>query len=435
MLTLGNTCNIIKNANELHLVVLIYRKDEVKFMKNKLIILLSVMIIIVVLGVVITNLNNADIKSIDKREEPSIQVVTSFYPTYITALNVVNDSPEFNVKSLASYGTGCLHDYQLTAEDMKALANADIFIMNGGGMESFIEDVIKSFPHLYVINASEGINMMYMDGHDHDHENGESNEHHHDHEHEEAEASDDHHHDHDHEEAEDSNEHHHDHEHEEAEDSAEHHHDHEHEEAEDSKDHDHDHDHEEVSEDRDHDHDDIHDNESVNSHVWLDPTLYVLQIENIKNGLFDYINNMEKTNAELVQVLEENSQSYMEKVLELNNELYFNLTTNEGVVIFHDAFAYLANRIGLKIAHTIEIDSDTTLSAGEIADIINIVREEGVRFLFTEAQFGISIAQRIESETDATVYVIDSAVTGDGTKDSYLNAMQNNLKVLKEAFQ
>lgn len=33
--------------------------------------------------------------------------------------------------------TGCLHDYQMTPADMKKLENADVFIANGAGMESF----------------------------------------------------------------------------------------------------------------------------------------------------------------------------------------------------------------------------------------------------------------------------------------------------------
>ncbi|HWT27297.1 MAG TPA: zinc ABC transporter substrate-binding protein, partial [Mobilitalea sp.] len=71
----------------------------------------------------------------------------------------------------------------------------------------------------------------------------------------------------------------------------------------------------------------------------------------------------------------------------------------------------------------------------ELADIINIVKKDKIQFLFTEKQYGASVAKRIADETDAKVYVIDSAVTGDGTKDSYLNSMENNIAVIRKALQ
>ena len=39
----------------------------------------------------------------------------------------------------------------------------------------------------------------------------------------------------------------------------------------------------------------------------------------------------------------------------------------------------------------------------------------------------------MSSETDAKVYVLDPLVTGEETKNAYLNAMEKNLQVLLEA--
>jgi zinc transport system substrate-binding protein len=89
----------------------------------------------------------------------------------------------------------------------------------------------------------------------------------------------------------------------------------------------------------------------------------------------------------------------------------------------------------MKVAFTVPLDSDTALSAGDIAEIIKAVREDNIKYLFTEQQYNDSIAKQIEAETEAKVYIIDSAVTGDGSKDSYLKAMKNNLTVLKEALK
>lgn len=58
--------------------------------------------------------------------------------------------------------TGCLHDYQLTTEDMKTLEKADAFIVNGAGMESFLDKVIKQQKNLKVIDASKSDDINFL---------------------------------------------------------------------------------------------------------------------------------------------------------------------------------------------------------------------------------------------------------------------------------
>lgn len=96
-------------------------------------------------------------------------VVTSFYPIYLFALNLTAGIEEITVSNLAPQGTGCLHDYQLSIRDMKALNQADVLLVNGAGMESYLTRVIESFPELPVVDASVGIELMAADGHT-DHE-------------------------------------------------------------------------------------------------------------------------------------------------------------------------------------------------------------------------------------------------------------------------
>ena len=118
-------------------------------------------------------------------------VVTSFYPIYLFTLNLTDGIDGVEVHNLAAPGTGCLHDYQLQTGDMKKLAQADVFLINGAGMESFLPGVTDAFPSLPVVNASEGIDLLDAevegvvidahDGHDedenHDHDDGSYNAH------------------------------------------------------------------------------------------------------------------------------------------------------------------------------------------------------------------------------------------------------------------
>ena len=87
-------------------------------------------------------------------------VVTSFYPIWLLALNLTRDVPDLEVRNLAAPDTGCLHDYQLQTRDMKVLAEADLFLVNGAGMESYLDLVYSAFPDLPVARASEGIPLL-----------------------------------------------------------------------------------------------------------------------------------------------------------------------------------------------------------------------------------------------------------------------------------
>lgn len=96
--------------------------------------------------------------------EKSLTIVTSFYPIYIMTLNVTKDIPGVDVFNLTKPVTGCLHDYQLTPDDLTRLQKADIFVVNGAGMESFLDKVILQQPDLKTIEASAGITLLKEDG-------------------------------------------------------------------------------------------------------------------------------------------------------------------------------------------------------------------------------------------------------------------------------
>ena len=98
------------------------------------------------------------------------RVVTSFYPMYIMTLNITQGVEGVQVDNMAGQQAGCLHDYQVQNKDMKNLERADVFVINGAGMESFMEKVTDSLPSLAVVNAGEGIPLL-------EDESGEENPH------------------------------------------------------------------------------------------------------------------------------------------------------------------------------------------------------------------------------------------------------------------
>jgi len=100
----------------------------------------------------------------DTKTEKSLTIAASFYPMYIFTLNVVKDVPNVNVVSLTKPTTGCLHDYAVTPDDMKNLEGAQILVINGADMESFMDKVTSQMPDLKIIESSKGIALIRGDG-------------------------------------------------------------------------------------------------------------------------------------------------------------------------------------------------------------------------------------------------------------------------------
>ena len=109
-----------------------------------------------------------------KTAEQTITIVASFYPIYILAKNITDGVENVSLKNMAQPQTGCLHDYQLTTKDRKALERADLLLVNGAGMESFLEGVKRQYQNLPIVDTSVGIELLPSQKH-----------HHHDHDHEE----------------------------------------------------------------------------------------------------------------------------------------------------------------------------------------------------------------------------------------------------------
>ena len=327
-----------------------------------------------------------------------LTVVTSFYPMYIAALNIVDGVEGVRLENLSEPQTGCLHDFQLTPEDMKLLSTADVFVINGGGIESFMSDVAKAYPKLDVVEACEDVVLLSDDesdsDHDHDHDADTELDSDHDHDHEaDTESDSDHEHDHD---------------------------------ADTESDSDHDHDHEADAEsDSAHDHD--HGDE--NAHAWMSVPRYRTMVKTIASHLAqkdeahaeEYYANAEKYDAKLAN-------------LEKEQDSLKSLTDGQNIVIFHEAYAYVADDFSMNACYLLDLDEERSVSAGEIKQVISAIKDDGVSVILAEELYGKSMGDTVSRETDVHVVYIDSLNRGEYDKDSYLDGMEQNIELIKDAF-
>lgn len=111
--------------------------------------------------------------STPQTDSDKITVAASFYPVYIFTLNLVNGIDEIKVLCMAEQSVGCLHDYTLTAKDAKLLSDAQVLVINGAGMESFLQDAFESVENLKVIDSSENVETLCGEAHHHEEESKE----------------------------------------------------------------------------------------------------------------------------------------------------------------------------------------------------------------------------------------------------------------------
>ena len=327
-----------------------------------------------------------------------LTVVTSFYPMYIAALNIVDGVEGVRLENLSEPQTGCLHDFQLTPEDMKLLSTADVFVINGGGIELFMSDVAKAYPKLDVVEACEDVALLSEDDadsdHDHDHDADTESDSDHDHDHDaDAESDSDHDHDHD-------------------------------ADAESDSDHDHDHD-ADAESDSAHDHD--HGDE--NAHAWMSVPRYRTMVQTIASRLAE-------KDAKHADEYYANAKAYDAKLAVLEEKINSikSLTNGQNIIIFHEAYAYVADDFSMNACYLLDLDEERSVSAGEIKQVIGAIKDDGVSVILAEELYGKSMGDTVSRETDVHVIYIDPLNRGEYDKDSYLDGMEHNIELIKEAF-
>ncbi len=149
-------------------------------MSKKLLKLLSILMIVSITIIGCTKETNNN-KEISNKEENEVKykITTSFYPMYLFTKEITKGIEGVEVNNMTNPSNGCLHDYSLTTENLKILEDSDVFVINGGGMEGFMDTVLEQKRDLNIIDSSEDIELLVA-SHDHDHD--------HDHENESSEA-------------------------------------------------------------------------------------------------------------------------------------------------------------------------------------------------------------------------------------------------------
>lgn len=327
-----------------------------------------------------SNDNKVAVTESQKPKTEGLNVVTTTYILRDLTEEIAGDKA--TVTCLIPKGQG-VHGFEPSPKDMNQVNEADLFIYNGAGLESFTDRLKETAEgDATFVEASEGIELL-KGGHHHHHD-------------EDAD------HDHDH-------------------DAADHDHDH------DAADHDHDHD----AAEHDHDHDAAehdHEHEGMDPHVWMAPENAEEMAENICEALAA----KDPDNAAYYKA---NYEKLSEKFDALNDsfENVLAKAKHKDIVVSHEAYGYLAKEYGLNQIPIEGINSESEPDPKAMKAIVDEMKAKGIKTVFTEPNEDDKIAQTVASEAGAEVKELDPMEYE--SDKNYFERMESNLKILESALQ
>ncbi|WP_298785611.1 metal ABC transporter solute-binding protein, Zn/Mn family [uncultured Marinococcus sp.] len=278
-----------------------------------------------------------------------------------------------NVENVVPPGSNA-HSFDPTPQTLTDIAEGDVFIMTGSGMEGFADEAKRTVDgeNVEVLELTNNMELLETAAeHDHSHDDG----------------------------------------------------------------HDHSHGEEGHGHDKEHDHshgEEGHSHGGVDPHVWLDPVRAQQAAESIKNELVRQIPDQEETFEEnyqaLVSDLKEIDQEFTD-VAENND--------NNQFIVSHAAYGYWEERYGFEQIPVSGINAQDEPSVQEINDIVATAEENDIHTVLLEQNIPSKTAETVQDEIGADVaylHNLSSVMEEDIENDAtYVSLMEDNIQSLEQA--
>jgi len=175
--------------------------------------------------------------------------------------------------------------------------------------------------------------------------------------------------------------------------------------------------------------------QEVDPHAWQDVTNVILYTQNVRDAFVV----MDPANKALYEL---NANNYIQKLQALDAWVKEQVATipvdKRKLVTNHDALGYFARRYGFQIIGAV-IPSATTEaadpSAKETADLLNIIKANGVRAIFSENMANPKLAETLSQEAGVQVgpeLYTDALGPLGSNGETYLKMIRYNVKIFVE---
>ncbi len=188
-----------------------------------------------------------------------------------------------------------------------------------------------------------------------------------------------------------------------------------------------------------HGHDDAHAHGegACDPHLWMDPHNVIYWVLKIR----DTLSTQDPDNAATYAA---NAEAYAQELVALESDFILpaleDLPAEKRVLVTsHESMGYLATTFGFELITTVVPGMSTMVepSARDVAGLIDMVRDEGVRAIFGDAFAPQAIMSTIAAETGAELVSLYSDTLSDtrGPAATYLDYMRYNVATIVEALK
>jgi zinc transport system substrate-binding protein len=329
------------------------------------------LIAIFVLGTTLIGCNN-EITTTQKDDNNKLKVYTTLYPLADFTKKIGGD--HVDVESIIPPGADA-HTFEPTSKQMIDIAEADAFIYNGLGMETYAEKIAEALENedTIMVEAAHGIEVVQHthDHHTHEAEHHESDEHEHEAEHHEADE----------------------------------------------------HAHEDKANEHEHHHRD------VDPHVWLDPIRAIILAQNIKDALIEL-------KPEAKEEFENNFITLKAELEKLDEEFHqlVDAKKNPEMIVSHAAYGYWEESYGIHQIAVAGISPTDEPSQKDLANIIKLAKEKQIQYIIFEQNVTPKVAEVIRKEINAEPLRLHnlSVLTEEDIQngEDYFSLMRKNIETL-----
>lgn len=169
-------------------------------------------------------------------------------------------------------------------------------------------------------------------------------------------------------------------------------------------------------------------------HFWLDPVI----AQEIVNIIGDELSEIDRDNEGYYQ---NNVTRYISSLSELDRDYSTGLSScvDNKIVVSHKAFSYVGSRYDVEIINISGISPEEEPSAKQLAEISELVKTEGIDYIFSESLVSPELAQTVASEVGIELLELNP-IEGltekqEANNENYISIMEQNLINLRTAMK
>ncbi|SEG18641.1 metal ABC transporter solute-binding protein, Zn/Mn family [Marinobacterium lutimaris] len=171
----------------------------------------------------------------------------------------------------------------------------------------------------------------------------------------------------------------------------------------------------------------------IDPHVWNSAANVLVWIDNIEQALV-------AAAPEDAAAIHQSADAYRQKIQALDADIKAKIDAvpqeERKVLTSHDAFGYYTAEYGVQFMSPLGVSTETEASAGEVARLIDQIKEEGVKVYFIESSNDGRLVEQIANATGAKsggeLYP-EALSAADGVAPTYIELMNFNTSQILSA--